>query len=153
MRVLVTTPFDIQDGSIATGTILDISSEILPKLTGLVELLPRYRQDLPSDRSPVPRAWVQNWELRTIGVFEDLASEIVKITSDDLELQNKLLTEHCQMYSPTHIHILIDAWEERAAILEYDAGMPRGDAELEASRKFHLEGFLDELRKPGRQIG
>ena len=105
------------------------------------------------DWPPTPRAWLNDGELRTAGVFEDLASEIVMLTNDDLDLQRRLLTENCQQYAPTHIWSLVEKWEERAAILQYDVGMPREEAELEAARKFHLKGFLDELRQPGRQIG
>ena len=86
-------------------------------------------------------------------IVDDLAAEIVKLTSDDLDLQRQLLTENCQQYAPTHIWSLVEKWEERAAILQYDAGMPREEAELEAARKCRLEGFLDELRQPGRQFG
>jgi hypothetical protein len=46
---------------------------------------------------PTPRAWIQDGELRTVGVFPDLAAEIIRLTGNNLELQRRLLAEHCQL--------------------------------------------------------
>ena len=77
---------------------------------------------------------------------KDLAAEIAKLTSDDDELQRRLLKEHCQAYAPIHIWLLIEKWEERAAIIEHDRGLPRERAEEEAARLYRLLAFLPELR-------
>lgn len=93
-----------------------------------------------------PHAWLQGGELRTTGPLPDLAAEIVKLTGDDLDRQRRLLLEHCQAFQPSHVWRLIEQWEERAAILEYDAGLSRHDAEIEAARLYHLTAWLPELK-------
>jgi hypothetical protein len=94
-----------------------------------------------------PRAWLQDGELRTTGPVNDLAAEVVKLTGDNLDQQRRLLLEHCQAFQPSHIWRLIEQWEERAAILEHDAGLPRHEAEIEAARLYHLTAWLPELQK------
>jgi len=110
----------------------------MPKQTDVVSAPPTW----PSE----PRAWLVNDELRTSGLFTDLAAEIVNLTTDDIDLQRQLLIEHCQAYGPAYIGSLFEAWEERAAIMEYDGGMTRELAEIEAAKKYHLTAWLDELR-------
>ena len=94
-----------------------------------------------------PRAWIQDGELRATGPVSDLAAEIVKLTGDDMDLQKRLLLEHCQAFQSSHIWRLFEQWEERAAILEYDAGLPRQEAEKEAARLYHLTPWLREHRQ------
>ena len=96
MKVRVVKSFKIQGGTIAAGTVLDIANDLLSQLNGLVEAFPQYRQDKCQDWRPTPQAWLQNGELRTTGVFLSLASEIVKLTYNDLPMQRSLLEEHCQ---------------------------------------------------------
>ena len=138
MLARVLQPFTRRGEIIPPGTILDIPDDVLSKLAGLVEPV--------NNIIPLRRAWIENGELRTVGVYDDLAKEIVSLTVDDLPMQRQLLTQHCQAYGPVHIHGLIEAWEERAAILEHDAGMTREWAEEEAARLYHLIAWLDELR-------
>jgi hypothetical protein len=148
LSVKVITPFKRRGKLIVSGTILnDVPEDVFPELSDLVELLPRYRQDTPTDWSSLPRAWIQNWELRTIGVFEDLDSELAKITSDDHELQRRLLIENCQAYGQAHFWLLIEKWEERAAIMEHDGGRSKEQAEEEAARQCNMLAFLSELRR------
>jgi len=96
---------------------------------------------------PAAVAWLQGGELRTTGPVEDLAAEIVKLTGDDLDLQRRLLLDHCEAYDDNHLWHLFERWEERAAILEYEAGLSRHEAEKESARMYHLGAWLHELRK------
>jgi hypothetical protein len=93
---------------------------------------------------------LQDGELRTTGVFSDLAAEIIKLTPNDIGLQRRLLTGHCQSYGPAHIGNIINAWEDYVAVME-QAGRNRKDAEEEAAVLFHLTAWLQELRT-GREI-
>lgn len=139
IRVLKT--FKRRGELILPGTIIDVPADVLPKLAGMVELI-RRRHDPPS-----PRAWLEDGELRICGVVEDLAGEIVKLTADDLALQRRLLIEHCQQYGPAHFPALVERWEERAAIMEYDAGLSREAAETAAAKFYNLSPWLPELRR------
>ena len=147
MLVRATKDFLAKGTKVEVGSVFDIPENILTKLGGLVEVFPRHLHDKPVDTWCVePRAWLCGDELRTTGVFDDLAAEIVKITSDDHELQRRLLIEYCQTYGPAHIHQLFEAWKERAAILQHDAGMSKERAEEEAARRHNLLAFLSEIR-------
>jgi hypothetical protein len=100
-----------------------------------------------SDWRPEPRAWLtDNGELRTQGVFDDLGAEIIKLTADNLPLQAKLLRLHIGEYSGPAWGALVKRWQERAAIMQFDGGMPREDAEYEAAKLYRAEAFLYELR-------
>jgi hypothetical protein len=59
-----------------------------------------YTAGAPTDWRPEPKAWLTDTgELRTQGVFDDLAKEIIRLTADNLPLQAKLLRERCGEYS------------------------------------------------------
>jgi len=73
----------------------------------------------------------------------DLAAEIVRLSADNLALQRELLTRYCQAYDQKHIADLWEAWEERAAIMEYDGGLSRHEAEYLAAKRVHLLAFMD----------
>lgn len=47
--------------------------------------------------------------------------------------------------TPPHLR---DAYEERAAILEYDAGMPRAEAERAAEMMIRRQWMEDRIRPP-----
>jgi hypothetical protein len=77
------------------------------------------------------------------GSCGDLAAEIVRLSADNLALQRELLTRYCQAYDQKHIADLWEAWEERAAIMEYDGGLSRHEAEYQAAKRLHLLAFMD----------
>ena len=144
-RLLIGLP--THDGMLRAGQVVDIPDHLIDQLHGKVEPLPRQRNDAPPEWSPSPKAWVQNGGLRTTGVFDDLASEIVKLTVNAPDFQRRTLIKHCQSYTSNHFRILAEKWEERAAILEYEAKMPRGRAEVEAARQYNLLAFLPDLQR------
>lgn len=78
------------------GEHINIPDDMIPQLVGFVEVTtPRHRSD---PWRPRPKAWIQDGELRTQGVFENLAEEIIKLTGHDMELQRRLLNEHCGIF-------------------------------------------------------
>jgi putative DNA primase/helicase len=96
-----------------------------------------------------PEAWLtETGELITQGSCDDLAATIVRLSADNLALQRDLLTRYCQTYDQQHIADLWEAWEERAAIMEYDGGLCRDEAEYQAAKRLHLLAFMD-----GRNCG
>ena len=100
----------------------------------------------PEQKQQEQQAKIENGELKLLCPADDLTSIIVGLTRNDLSLQKKLLLRHCQRYDPvTHFWTLRGKWEERAAILEYDAGLTREDAEVSAAEMYHLSAFMDEL--------
>jgi len=150
MKVRALRNFTTKSGPVTAGAVIDVPPELMHKLKGLVEVIrdpepPKKRHSNPWSRTTT--AWLENGELRVQGVVADLAGEIVRLTAGDLVMQRQLLEEHCQAYGPTHIHSLFEAWEERAAIMEYDAGMTRAQAEAEAAKLYHLVAWLPELRR------
>ena len=95
-------------------------------------------------------ARIVNGELLLLHSVEDLAQVIVDLTKDDLPEQKRLLRLHCQKYKlVTHFWKLKEQWEERAAILEYDEGISREEAEYNAAERYHLLAFMDELKSSG----
>jgi hypothetical protein len=68
------------------------------------------------------------------------------MTAGNLPLQKTLLLRHCESYDKHHLPHYVKEWEERAAIMEFDGGMTREAAELEAARICRLEPFLEEIR-------
>jgi len=97
-----------------------------------------------------PEAWLtETGELMIRGPCDDLAAAIVKLTAGNLLLQRELLTRHCQTYGQDRIADIWEAWEERAAIMEYDGGLTRHEAEYKAAKRLHLLAFMDG-RKSGR---
>lgn len=103
-------------------------------------------QKAPADYRPEPKAWLsETGELRTQGVFDDLAGEIVRLTTDNLPLQKKLLLLHIEAFDRHHFPAMVEQWAERAAILQHEDGMSRQDAEQKAVEMYHLQAFLKEL--------
>jgi hypothetical protein len=132
MRAKVIEAFPTRKGMIPKGQIIDIPPALLEKLKGKVEPIPE------------PKAWLtEAGELRTQGVFDDLAAEIVRLTTDNLPLQRELLTRHCGEFDQQHIGFHWEAWEERVAIMEHDGGLSRQEAEYEAAEQLHLLAFMD----------
>lgn len=132
MRARVIEAFPTRKGLIPKGQIIEIPPALLEKLKGKIEAIPE------------PKAWLtETGELRTLGVFDDLVAEIVRLTTDNLPLQRELLTRHCGEYDQKHIGSLWEAWEERVAIMEHDGGLSRQEAEYEAAERLHLLAFMD----------
>src|SRR6266568_4570705 len=123
MRALVIKPLSTTKGTIPAGQIIEISPALLEKLRGKVAAIPSQPEARLTDIG----------ELRTRGVIEDLAAEIVRLTADNLPLQRELLTRHCEAYDRNHISHLWELREERAAIMEHDGGLSRQDAEYQAA--------------------
>ena len=97
-----------------------------------------------------PEAWPsETGELMIRGSCDDLAAAIVKLSADNLPLQREILTRYCQAYDQDRIADIWEAWEERAAIMEYDGGLTRHEAEYQAAKRLHLLAFMDG-RKSGR---
>ena len=91
-----------------------------------------------------PEAWLsETGELMTRGSCGDLPAEIVRLSADNLVLQRALLTRYCEAYDHEHIADLWEAWGERAAIMEYDGGLSRHEAEYQAAKRLHLLAFMD----------
>jgi putative DNA primase/helicase len=91
-----------------------------------------------------PEAWLsETGELMTRGSCDDLVAAIVSLSADNLHLQRELLTRYCKAYDQEHIDDLWEAWEERAAIMEYDGGLSRHEAEYQAAKRLHLLAFMD----------
>jgi hypothetical protein len=121
LRALVIEPFPTTKGIIPAGRIIEIPPALREKLKGKVEVIP-----FPQP----PEAWLTDiGGLRTRGVIDDLAALIVGLTADKLSLQRELLARHCEAYNRHHIGHLWEQWAERAAIMEYDGGLSRQDAE------------------------
>jgi hypothetical protein len=91
-----------------------------------------------------PEAWLSEiGELKIRGTCDDLVAAIVRLSADNLALQRELLTRYCEAYDQKHIADLWEAWEERAAIMEYDGGLSRHEAEYQAAKRLHLLAFMD----------
>lgn len=103
---------------------------------------------------PEPKAWLtDSGELRTQGIFHDLAGEIIRLTSDCLQLQATILLRHCGQYSGPHWKTLAEEWYERAAIMEYDGKLSRSEAEYQAADQLRCIAFLDKLRRFDAFVG
>lgn len=100
----------------------------------------------PGDWRPTFHARLQGDVLMISGVTDDLAGEIIKLTADDLPLQRRLLKLHCGTYSGPWWSRLVERWQERAGIMQYDGGLTREDAEHQAAACLRAEMFIDELR-------
>jgi len=131
--------------TLPTGRVLNLTEEQAEALGGKIRLA-----DTPAplkDWRPEFKIWVtESGELRSRGVSDDLAGEIIAITSDDLALQAKLLRLHVGRYSGPDWKALVEDWEERSAIMEFDGNMTRLEAEYQAAVRLRLLAFLDELR-------
>lgn len=126
---------ETRQGGLSIGDKIDISENIARKLGSKIRWL-----------NQIERPRIENGELKLLHPANNLADIIVGLTENDLQLQKQLLLKHCQQYSPkTHFWRIKEQWEEKAAILEYDAGMNREEAEHEAAKMYHLLAFMDEL--------
>lgn len=140
MKARVIEAFQTKKGLIPAGIIIEIPLALLEKLQGKVEAI----HSPVADMKPEPEAWLtESGELRTRGAFDNLATEIVRLTPDNLPLQRELLIRHCQAYDRRHIGRLWEEWEERAAIMEHDGGLSREEAEYQAASRLHILAFMD----------
>jgi rubredoxin len=160
MRCRAIVTFTTARGEIPAGSILNIPDHLLAKLSGKVEALPpeashdaAQEPNAPlakvapaTDWRPIPKAWLTpDGELRTQGVFESLADEIRKLTSDNLPLQEKLLRLHCGDYCGVGWLATIRKWRERARHLFEVEGMELHPANYQAAQEMHLLCFAEEL--------
>ena len=143
MRVKVITELPSQRGIIPAGQIIEIPPALLEKLRGRVEALPAQQ----AYWRPEFKAWLENDELRTTGVCDDLAGEIIKLTADNLPLQAKLLRLHVGTYSTGRNWLeTIRKWRERAKHLFETEGKGLHDANWQAAEEMRLLAFAAELR-------
>ena len=138
-RALVLEPIQTRKGTLEAGMVIDVSQEAVRRLQKKIRLVkPEKSKD---------RAKIINGELICLFPVDDLATVIVGLTENNLPLQKQLLLKYCQQYDPaTHFWHQKEKWEEKAAILEYDAGLTRDDAEIKAAEMYHLLAFMDELK-------
>ena len=146
MKAQVITDIVSARGIIPAGSIIEIPESVFAKLRGRVIPLPEI------DWRPEPKAWLTDTgELRTTGAFPGqwpdggLTPEIIRLTTDNLPLQRKLLRECVDKYSNPQWKYLVEDWNERAGILQYDGGLTRQDAELAAAKLYRIEAFFEEL--------
>lgn len=130
--------------TLSPGTLLDLSPDQAAALGGKVRAADEM-QDTDNWR-PAFKAWLEGDTLFISGVTDDLAGEIIKLTADDLPLQRRLLKLHCGRYDGPWWTRLVERWQERAAIMQYDGGLTRDDAEHQAAVCLRAEMFIDELR-------
>lgn len=99
-----------------------------------------------NDWRPEPKAWLtDSGALRTQGVFDSLAVEIVRLTDGNLPLQAKLLRLHVGIYSGPAWKATIRRWKERAAHISGSEGKQPFIANLQAAAEMNLLAFADEL--------
>lgn len=153
MRYSVIEPFSIKTVSgevnLHAGRILELTSEQAAMLGGKVrpaDDAPPFPADTPADWRPEFKAWLEGDELRTTGVCDDLATEIIKLTGDNIPLQKKLLRLHIGSFSGVHWLPTIRQWRERAAELFEQHGMGLHEANWTAAEEMHLMAFSDELK-------
>jgi len=105
MKCRVIKPFNRRGELQLPGSILDVPDEMIARLEGLVQLVVDSSVDSysPDNWKPPFRAWLEGDELRTTGVCDDLAVEIIKLTSDNLLLQAKLCF-YVSMLGHTPVH-------------------------------------------------
>ena len=108
----------------------------------------------PAGWSPTPKAWLtDSGELRVQGVFPGdwpdggLTPEIIRLTAGDLSLQKELLRLHVGRYSGPAWGMLVETWQERAAIMQRDGELKKEDAEYQAAVCLLATAFLEELRQ------
>lgn len=142
MKCQVIKPFTRRGEMQHPGCIIEVPENALVKLTGYVEPL-----GTADTYQPDFKVWLtESGELRTSGLCDDLAAEIVRLTAGNLGQQKTLLLLHCQRYDCHHFPALADEWAKRAAIMQYDGGLSRYEAECKAAERLRLQSFLDELR-------
>lgn len=138
--------FDRQQIVLPKGKILELTPEQAARF-GTKIVLADDRTTAPpavTDWKPTFRAWLENDQLRTTGTTDDLASEIVKLTSDNLPLQKKLLSLHVGTFRNPCWLSTARRFVERAAEL-FNQGMSVRDANYSAGAEMHLLAFSDEL--------
>jgi len=135
MKHRVVIPFSDGDEIFNIGEVIDIQHD-----------LAAYLGEHVTPILEAGSAWLINGELRTRGHVQDLAAEICCLTKGDLTLQRKLLKRHCEAYDRNHFWMKVQEWEEKTAIMQYDGGLSKDDAEIEAARILHLLAFLGDLQ-------
>ena len=145
MKCNVIKQFSRKGVSQLPGTVIEIPEDIFPKLSGYVQPIAT-ADTYPSDWRPEFKVWLTpEGDLRSTGVCDDLAGEIVRLTADDMELQAKLLRLHDGRYSPPYWINTIRQWRERARVLFEVEGLGLHEANWQAAGEMHLRAFADEL--------
>lgn len=154
MRFFITVPFTIQtsQGNVAlpVGSILELSQDQAAKLMGKVRPadglnVQREEPIALGDWRPVFRAWLEGGALRTTGVCDDLAAEIIMLTQENLQLQAKLLRLHVGVYSGPAWAATLTRWRERAIHLFETEGIQLSEAYWQAAKEMRLLAFAKEL--------
>lgn len=116
--------------------------ELIPPEPSLIPLIPL----IPPMGLLEKKAWLVNGELRTSGYIDDISREIVTLTADNLPEQKRLLLLHVETYDRHHFPALAELWQERSAIMQYDGGLSKEQAEDKAAELLNCIAFLPELR-------
>ena len=138
--------FDRQQIVLPKGKILELTPEQAARFGNKI-ILADDRTTAPpavTDWKPTFRAWLENDQLRTTGVCDDLAVEIMKLTTDNLPLQKKLLSLHIGTFREPCWTSTARKFVQRAAEL-FDGGMGLHEANYQAAEEMHLLAFSDEL--------
>lgn len=134
--------------TLPVGKLLELTQEQATKLGARVRLA-----DMPP---PQFRAWLKGDSLRTSGVCNDLATEIVKLTVNNLPLQKKLLKTHVGAFTNPCWQSVAREFVKRAQGL-FDGGMGLHEANYQAAKDMHLLAFEDDLgihfHRPGQAGG
>ena len=125
------------------GKLLELTEEQAAKLKGKIQIadVPAVP---PSDWRPPFKAWLENDQLRTQGVTDDLASEIAKLTNGNLPLQKKLLSLHVGTFRNPCWTSTARKFIQRAKEL-FDGGIGLHEANYRAAEEMYLLAFSDEL--------
>ena len=126
------------------GKLLELTEEQAAKLKGKIRAAD-VPTPAPSDWRPEFKAWLEGDSLRTTGVCDDLAGEIVKLTADNLPLQKKLLTAHCGIFYTADWQNIARKLIDRAAEIFDKEGVDHRTAMYRAAEEMKLLAFEKEL--------
>jgi hypothetical protein len=127
----------------------DIPASKLTELAGYIRV-EGFADSYPEPDHPV---WLEGDELRTTGVLEDLAREIVRLTADNHPLQVKLLRQHCPTSDAYKKWIeAIRSWRHRAAQLFEQEGYDLYEADWLAAQEHNLTDLAEELSLKGPEL-
>lgn len=146
MRCQVLKTFNRRGERQLPGSIIEVPEGVLQKLAGYVQPVAIADSYKPKDGIPKFKAWLEDGQLRTTGVCDDLAAVIRNLTGDDMALQAKLLKLHVEKYSGPHWLAEIRKWRERGAYLFEHGGIALHPANWQAASEMNLLAFAEELK-------
>ena len=163
MRVRAIVSFSTIRGIVPAGAVFTISDNLIGSLQDKVEVLPLPCPEQPQTPdpilSPAPEMTVpptgayitESGEFRCLGIIPGewpdggLTAEIVRLTSQDMPLQRRLLCRHVGCYSmPGALAVLKAAWAKRIEQLISLSGLDESAAQEIAASELALSSFLAE---------